>query len=158
MKEASAARAAELLRACRVAAVGTVRNGAPALSLVPYAIGIEPLAFIVLVSALAAHTKEMRAEPRVALLVSEPETGVVTAHALARVALAGEARPIAPADPAYATMRAHYETRFPDMAMLFGLGDFTLFAIEPTAVRAVTGFAQAHSLTPAALARALAAN
>ena len=47
--------------------------------------------------------------------------------------------------------------RFPDMAMLFGLGDFTLFAIEPTAVRAVTGFAQAHSLTPAALGRALVA-
>jgi putative heme iron utilization protein len=38
--------------------------------------------------------------------------------------------------------------------MLFELGDFELFAIEPVAVRAVMGFAQAHSLTPATLAGA----
>jgi hypothetical protein len=43
------------------------------------------------------------------------------------------------------------------MTMLFDLGDFALFALEPVAVRAVLGFARAHSLTPDTLARAVRA-
>ena len=50
MKEPSAARAAELLRRCKVAALGTVHHGAPTVSMVPYAIIEDPLAFVVLVS------------------------------------------------------------------------------------------------------------
>ncbi len=154
MKDEVAARAASLLRQCRVATLGAMHDGAPGLSMVPYAVLPEPFALVVLVSALSAHTKDMVREPRVGLLVREPERAEAPVHALARVSLEATAQPLAADDPRYAPARAAYAGRFPDMAMLFGLDDFTLFALTPDIVRAVLGFAQAHSLTPATLASA----
>jgi putative heme iron utilization protein len=155
MKAEAAARAATLLHRCKAAALGTTHEGAPAVSMVPYAIAAEPLALAVLVSTLATHTRDLLADPRVGLMIMEPEGGAAQAHALARVSIQGEARPLSPGSPRYDVARAAYVARFPEMAMLFDLGDFALVAIEPVAVRAVMGFAQAHSLTPSALATAL---
>jgi heme iron utilization protein len=87
MKDEAAVRAASLLRGCRVAALGALHDGAPGLSMVPYAILPEPFALIVLVSELAAHTQDMVREPRVGLLVAEPERADAPAHTLARVAI-----------------------------------------------------------------------
>ena len=123
--------------------------------MVPYAVIGEPLAFIVLVSTLSAHTQEMLADPNVSLLVMEPESGAKTPHALARVSMQGRAEPIAPDDARHAAAHAAYSTRFPDMINLFDLGDFTLFAIVPTEVRVISGFAQAASISPESLARSL---
>jgi putative heme iron utilization protein len=158
MKEQAAIRAGELLRRCRVAALGTLHDGAPAVSMVPYAIAVEPFAIVVLLSALAAHTKDLLADPRAGLMIMEPEGATTPSHALARVSLQGEARPLRSDGTRHAAARAAYVARFPDMAMLFELGDFELFGIEPVAVRAVMGFAQAHSLTPATLADATLAS
>src|ERR1700687_4445270 len=82
VKEPSAARAAELVRAFKVAALGTLHHGAPSVSMVPYAIIEDPLAFVVLVSALSVHTKAMLGDPNVALMIMERETGTKTPHAL----------------------------------------------------------------------------
>jgi len=152
--KAEAAAAAALLRGRQVAALATLHDGTPGVSMVPYAVLADPFALIVLVSALSAHTKDMAREPRVALLVNDAERAGTPAHTLARVSLDAIAAPLAPDDPRYGPARAAYVERFPDMAMLFGLGDFTLYALAPGAVRAVLGFAQAHSLTPATLAAA----
>lgn len=157
MKDAAAARAAALVAGARTASLGTLHAGAPSVTMVPYARLDDPLAFVVLVSGLASHTRDMAADPRVALLVVEPEGGAAPPHALARVALQGIAHALAPDDPRYAQARRRYVERFPDMAGLFDLGDFRLFAIEPAGVRVVLGFAQATSLTPATFAAALAA-
>ena len=157
VKDQSAARAAELVRRCRVAALGTLRDGAPSVSMVPYAILEKPFAFIVLVSTLAAHTREMLADGNVGLMIMEPESEVRPAHTLARVSMQGRAEPIAQDNPRYAAVRAVYSARFPDMVELFELGDFTLFAIVPTAVRVVMGFAQAASVTPESLAESVRA-
>lgn len=153
MKEHSAARAAELVRRCRVAALGTLRDGVPGVSMVPYAITEDPFAFIVLVSTLAAHTRDMLVDGTVGLMIMEPETGAQPPHTLARVSMQGRAEPIAQDSPRYVAARAAYSARFPDMVGLFELGDFTLFAIAPTAVRVVTGFAQAASIAPESLAK-----
>jgi heme iron utilization protein len=155
MKAEAAGRAAELLHRCRAAALGTMHDGAPAVSMAPFAITSLPFAIVVLVSALATHTRDLLASPQVGLMIMEPEGGTAPAHALARVSIQGEARPLSPGSPGYAVARAAYVARFPEMEMLFDLGDFALVAIEPVAIRAVMGFAQAHSLTPAALAAAL---
>jgi len=117
----------------------------------PYAILEDPFAFLVLVSALSAHTGDMLANPSVALMIVEPETAAKAPHALARVSVQARARPIAKADPGYAAARASYIGRFADMAGLFELGDFTLVAIDPAAVRVVAGFARAATITPASL-------
>ena len=155
MKTEAATVAGALVRQRRVAALGTIHAGAPAVSMVPYAIRSGPFALIILVSALSAHTKDMLDQPQVAVLVTEPEREGTPAHTLARVSLEAIARPLAADDPGYGAARAGYGARFPDMAMLFELGDFTLFALTPRAVRAVLGFARAHSLAPDALARAV---
>jgi heme iron utilization protein len=156
MKDAAAARAAALVARTMTASLGTLHDSAPSVTMAPYALLLEPFAFVVLVSGLASHTRDMLADPRVALLVVEGEGGGTPPHALARVALQGRARSLDPGDPVYARARARYAERFPDMTGLFGLGDFRLFAIDPESVRVVLGFAQATSLAPATLATALA--
>lgn len=95
VKDQSAGRAAELVRCCKVAALGTLHHGAPSVSMVPYAISEDPFAFIVLVSTLSAHTREMLADPNVALLIMEPETDTKQPHTLARVSMHGKAERIA---------------------------------------------------------------
>ena len=154
MNELSASRAAELVRGCKIAALGTLHHGAPSVSMVPYAI-IDPFAFVVLVSALSAHTQEMLGDPNVALMIMEPETGTKPPHTLSRVSMQGRAEPIAQDDPRFGAARTAYSARFPDMVGLFELGDFTLFAIAPAAVRVIAGFAQAASITPASFARSV---
>jgi hypothetical protein len=157
MKTETAAAAAALLHRQRVAALGTLHEGAPAVSMVPYSIHGDPFALVILVSSLSAHTHDMRAQPRVGVLVTETEREGAPAHALARVSVEALARAVPANDPMHAAAHASYVARFPDMAMLFELGDFALFALEPRAVRVVLGFAQAHSITPETLARAVAA-
>ena len=123
--------------------------------MVPFAIIGEPFAFIVLVSTLSAHTREMLADGNVSLLIMEPEGIKQLPHALARVSMQGRAEPIGPDDIRHGVSHAAYSARFPDMTGLFDLGDFTLFAIIPTEVRVVAGFAQAASISPETLARSL---
>ena len=155
-KDEAAARAAALVSRCTVASLGTLHDGAPSVTMVPYALTADRLAFIVHVSGLSAHTRDMLADPRVGLMVLEPEGGPTPSHALARVSIRGVAEPLDRGDSRYPVAHDAYAARFPDMAGLFGLGDFRLFAIEPRAVRVVLGFAQATSLEPATFARAFA--
>jgi putative heme iron utilization protein len=154
MKEESARSAAALIRRCRVAALATLRDGAPSVSMVPYALTLDPFAIVVLVSELAAHTGEMRADPRVALLIREPESDAPP-HQLARVSIQGAAAPLSLDDARRAPARLAYLARFPDVSGLFDLGDFHLFAIAPATIRVVAGFARAASVTPALLAQCL---
>jgi heme iron utilization protein len=156
MKEEAARHAARLVRQCRVAALGTLHDGAPAVSQVPFALLPEADGvFLILVSRLAAHTRAMQEDPQVGLMIAQPEDGHTVAHALARVSIRAEAHMIARPHPDYGAARAAYGARFPDQEFLFDLGDFELFALVPRAVRVVAGFAQAASVTPAALALAL---
>ena len=60
-KDDAAARAAALLRRCTVAALGTLHDGAPSVTMTPYALAADRFAFLLLVSGLAAHTRDMRA-------------------------------------------------------------------------------------------------
>ncbi|TMH15106.1 MAG: hypothetical protein E6H64_17340 [Betaproteobacteria bacterium] len=155
MKEQAAVVAADLVRRCKFSALGTLHEGAPSVSMVPYAIIKDPFAFVVLVSALSAHTGDMLENPSVALMIVDPESDTKPTHALARVSVQGRAQPIARTDPRYAVARASYLARFADMSGLFELGDFTLVAIDPATVRVIAGFAQAATITPASLAQCL---
>lgn len=156
MKEEAARQAARLVRECRVAALGTLNEGAPAVSQVPFALlPAVDCVFVILVSRLAAHTRAMQADPRVGLMIAQPDIEHTAAHALARVSIRAEAHTVTRSHPDYDATRAAYATRFPDQAFLFDLGDFELFALVPRTVRVVAGFAQAASVTPAALAHAV---
>ncbi len=139
------ARVSKLLRDRRTGALGTLHDGAPSVSMVPFA--LVPGAALVHVSGLAAHTRDLQRDPRASLLVCEAEEGAADLRALERVTLQVEARVLRPEDPAHAAGRAAYLERFPDSGSIFDLGDFHLVALEFKGARAVLGFAQARTFT-----------
>ncbi len=142
-----------LLRERKTAALGTLHAGAPYVSMVPYA--LVDAGFVIHVSTLAAHTKDMAADGRVSLLISQGEGGASSPLALARVSVQGEAHEIARAATEYAAYAAVYLDRFPDAEQMFGFADFSLFLIRPVSARFVAGFGEAHSLTSDSVMRVL---
>ena len=145
----------EILRTQQVAALGTLHNGQPYVSMVPFAILPGGSGFIIHVSQLAAHTKDMLLSPQVSLLVVAPPTPDVPAQALARITIQGRAAQVADATEGHAEAKAAYLARFPQSAELFSFADFSLFAILPDSIRFVGGFAQATTLSPETLAEVL---
>jgi heme iron utilization protein len=144
-----------LLHEVPVAALATLHQGEPALSMVPVA-WLEASA-VIHVSRLATHTADLLAEPAVSLLwIAEPDANT-SPLARPRASLRGRARVCPPADPRYAGARTAYLARFPDGAPMFEFGDFSLVLVDGRALRFVAGFGQAHSLTADALATLLAA-
>ncbi|NJD87578.1 MAG: hypothetical protein FIB05_06160 [Betaproteobacteria bacterium] len=157
MSPEHAARLAALVRGRKAAALGPLHAGAPVVSMVPYAVVPGGTAFVIHVSRLAAHTKDMLADPRVSLLVMQPEGEDVDAQALARVSIQGEARELARGSEEEREARGAYLARFPEAAPLTEFGDFSFFAIRPAQARFVAGFAQAMSLGADTLAKSLSA-
>jgi putative heme iron utilization protein len=148
-------RLAQLVRARTTAALGTLHDHAPYVSMVPYAIAADGAGFIIHVSTLAAHTKDMLADARVSLLISEAEGGERSPLALARVSVRAAAERLAADAPRLAEFRSAYLARFPDAETMFGFADFALFLLRPASARFVAGFGQAHSLSAESLARLL---
>lgn len=142
-----------ILQAQEIAALGTLHDGEPFVSMVPFAL-LPDATFVIHVSALAAHTRDMLAHPAVSLLVMAPRDEGVSPQALARVTVQGDAARVGEAQEDEA--RRAYLARFPQSEMTFALGDFALFAIRPRSARLVGGFAQAKTLTADGLRRALA--
>ena len=154
-KESDLAALAGLVHDHTVAALGTLHNGAPYVSMVPYALLPDGSAFVIHVSRLAAHTRDMLDDSRVSLLVTQAEGAGVPAQARARVTILGEAAE-APRESAEArACRDAYLRRLPDAEPLTAFGDFSFFRIRPAQVRFVAGFARATSFTAESLVRAL---
>jgi hypothetical protein len=144
-----------LLETQRIAALGTLHDGEPAVSLAPYAILPDGRGFVIHVSGLAAHTGDMLADPRVSLLVvAAPEEGR-SVRALARATIRARSERLSELDPRHEEARYAYLERFPESEPTFGFGDFSLFLLEPREVRFVGGFAQAVTMDAAAFAAAM---
>jgi putative heme iron utilization protein len=125
--------------------------------MVPYALLENGSAFLIHVSGLSAHTQDMLDDPRVSLLITAKETEETLPQSLARLTILGKARQIEEPSPEYDRGKATYLKRFPDSEQMFELGDFSLFAITPTHLRWIGGFAAAQSLSPETLVKALRA-
>ena len=147
-------RVRDLLRGRATGALGTLHEGAPSVSLVPFALVTGGA--VIHISGLAAHTKDLEVDPRASLLVAAPEEGAEDLRALPRVTLQVHARVLEPGIAAYEDGRRAYLDRFPGSEGIFGLGDFRLVALEFRGARAVLGFAQARTLSAAELEAVLA--
>lgn len=143
-----------LIRGQRVAAFGTLHGGAPQVTMVAYAPSADLAAYDLLLSGLARHTRALREDPRVGLMVAAPDAGGGDPQRLERVSLEGDVRALTANDPDHAAAQARYLARFPDAARLFQLGDFGLYRIRPVAGRFVAGFGRAHDLDASALTAA----
>jgi putative heme iron utilization protein len=148
--------AARLFLTRRWAALATIEDGAPLATMVAYAPEARLDGLLMLLSELAQHTRNLLADPRVSLVVSDPDGGDGDPQLLPRATLVGEARPIARDTAEFAAARTLYLSSFPDAEMRFELADFHLFRLAPSAVRYVGGFARAASIVPAKLSQAAA--
>jgi heme iron utilization protein len=145
-----------ILTSQSVGALGTLHDGEPFVSMAPIALMPGGKGFIIHVSGLAAHTKDMLQHPKVSLMVMAAQSADVPPQALPRVTVQCQARQLDESEPAYAPARMAYLGRFPEAEMTMALGDFSLFLLTPLALRLVGGFAQAANLTPINMEQALA--
>ena len=143
-----------------VATLGTLHGGDPAVSMVPFVLlkgGGVPPRFVIHVSALATHTRDMQRHPRVGLLVTADAEHGVMPQARPRVAFQCEAAELPKLDKHYKASKKEYLARFPDARPMFDLGDFALWTLVPASARLVAGFGRAYGLVADPLAEWLAA-
>ncbi len=137
-----------LLRRERSGVLSTLslrHGGAPFGSLVPYALDArgEPL---LLLSALAQHTRNVEADPRASLLVLDAAAAAEDPRTAPRVSLVGRVGRLA--GEAEAEARARYLARHPSSRGLLAL-DFALYRLAVEEAHFVGGFAAA-AIFPAA--------
>lgn len=142
---------ARLLRTQRLAALGTLHGGAAFVSHLVFAAAPDFSALYLHLSRLAAHTRDLLADPRCSLLIAETDRPSQNPLTLARVTLQGVATRLAPDVAEYAPAKTLYTAKLPFTQFNFTLGDFGLFRFTPNGGRYVGGFARAHDLTLADL-------
>lgn len=135
-----------LLRSSRYGALAVLdpQSGAPLASRVAVASDHDG-APLILISALAAHTGGLMADPRCSLLLGEPGKGDPLAYA--RITIACQAEKIATDDPRHARIQWRFLSHNPKSKLYAGLGDFSYFRLEPQGAGLNGGFGKAYSLT-----------
>jgi hypothetical protein len=116
--------------------------GYPYGSLVTFALDEHRPVF--LLSELAEHTKNLRAEARASLLVSESRPGDPLANG--RVTLLGRCSPTESADRDRA--REAYLARHPSAASYASFNDFSFWTLEVSAVRYIGGYGRMSWIEP----------
>ena len=136
----------QLIHGRMIAALGTLHEGIPFVSMVTYAVASDG-SFILHVSRLAAHTQDMLDHPEVSLLITESEGSGKMPQALARVTVQGRAKMLERDSQKHIDARDVYLLRFPDAAPLFEFSDFNIVIIKPMSARVIAGFGQAITMT-----------
>jgi hypothetical protein len=151
-------RLAAIIRSIRLAALGTIHDGAPMVSMVPYGAAEDFTCFYLLTSELAPHTQDMHKERNVSLLICETDDDRDDPLTLARVVIRGQAGRLPMGEPGYMPAKDLYIGRFPRSAPLFEFGDFGLWRITVKGGRFVAGFGKAFNLTADAIRAAAIAS
>ena len=139
--------ARRLVRAAKAATLATQAAGQPFASLVTPAAApdLSPLLWL---STLSEHTRQLRAEPRCALLFTGEPDGP-NPQTTPRVTLTGQAEPVEGAEAA--ALKARWLARHPYAALYADFADFSLWRVAPGGALLVGGFATAVRLRVAAL-------
>ena len=98
---------------------------------------------------LSAHTGAMLADPRCSLLVGEPGKGDPLAHP--RMTLVCRAQRLERGSSEHARAERRYLNRNPKAKLYAGLGDFSIFRLEPERASLNGGFGKAYLLDRADL-------
>jgi heme iron utilization protein len=114
--------------------------GWPFGSITPYA-QLETGEPVILISEIAEHTRNVRRDARVSLLVQD-SASIRSPQAGARVTILGYAIPMPP--PYLEHAGRLYTSVFPDSATYFSAHDFSLYTIVVTQIRYIGGFGDIH--------------
>jgi heme iron utilization protein len=133
-----------LLRTARSGALATLdpASGWPLATRVGVSTDIDGTPTI-LVSALAAHTPALRADPRCALLLGRPGKGDPLAHA--RMSLSCSAVEIVPGSDKHIRIAGRYLAHQEKAKLYADLPDFRYFQLVPSSVSLNAGFGKAYS-------------
>ncbi len=157
MKQEQKLALAKLIRQQRWAGLASVdADGAPLAAMVAYAFNDDFSGFYIHISQLSQHTKQLIAQPKFSLVISEADSGEGDPQTLARVSISGRVAVLERNSDAYAVAKQIYLQRLPASEQLFGFADFVLFYLIPESLRFVGGFGQAHSATAKTLAQCAA--
>jgi len=136
-----------LIRTQRIAALGTLKDGAPFVSMVQFAPSPDFSTFSIHISRLAHHTRNILGDPRVSLMIAGTDTGTQDPLTLARVSIQGVAVEVLPTGSEYEGVKSAYLLKHPQSAFNFQLGDFSLFSIRVSTARYIAGFGKIFDLT-----------
>jgi heme iron utilization protein len=128
------------------------RGGWPFASLAPYALSErgEPL---LLLSDLAEHTRNIRADSRASLLVHDSEA-LEDPQAGARLTVLGKVEPLTGSDLVRA--RSLYLEKHPQADAYFAMADFKLYVLRVNEARFINGFGDMGWITADRLQKELA--
>lgn len=135
----------------RWAALATLGENGPEVSWVAYVAEPDWSGFLLNISLLAAHTRNLLKDSRASLAISEIERAGDDPQRLARLMMNGNTTVIPKTASDYQTAMQHYQAALPMSKHLFEFNDFMLVRFQPSQVRFVGGFAQSYSLSPTAL-------
>ncbi len=119
-------------------------DGTPYASLVLYAT-LSDATPILLLSALAEHTRNLKADPRASLLVDDT-AGLADPLTGARVTLVGRLEEVGDG-----AARTRYIARHPSAATYAGFGDFRFYALRMARAHLVAGFGRIHWIDASAI-------
>ncbi|MCB2053568.1 MAG: pyridoxamine 5'-phosphate oxidase family protein [Geminicoccaceae bacterium] len=142
-KDEATRTARAVLRRIETAALGTVERagGAPHVSFVPVGLRVDGTPLLLL-SELAEHTRNLKADPRLSLLFDATSDGEVPADGT-RLTLQGRLVPTGSGIEA-ANDRRRYLARHPTAALYADFADFRLFSVEVSRAHLIAGFGQAR--------------
>lgn len=143
-----------IVRDQRQAALATLAHGAPSASMVAAVPEPGYGTFLLHLSELSAHKRNLRADPRCALLLVEAGEGPAEVLQRRRVSLDAVAAILDKQSEDYAAARERYLEALPRHAMMFQLADFDLVRLTVSGGLLNAGFGRAYPVTPADLAAA----
>jgi heme iron utilization protein len=133
-----------LLQTTRVGMLATIGDTFPLASAIPFLPLKGWTELILHISTLAAHTRNLLHDPRLSLLVMEPDDPQKNPLALKRLSLQGTADPIDPQSPTCDMLARHFTDRFPDAAITMALADFQFWRLDLQTAQFIAGFGRAY--------------
>ena len=134
--------------------LGTLRKGAPNVSMVACMPSVDHAIFWLRLSRLAWHTQDLAVDARVSLAMCESDDGRADPQTLARVTVRGDAAEVPTTNAQAEPLKRVWLERFPASAVTFELADFSFWRIAPRDARFVAGLGRTYNLSAAELARA----
>ncbi len=138
--QSNARSARQLLRAHRYGALCTLSrkfDGHPFGSITPYLVDHDG-SLLILISALAEHTKNIRHDPRVSLITHNQDDPHIQTQG--RITVVGTASPVNERE----LVGKRYLRYFPEAQTYVDMHDFSFYRIAPQALRYIGGFGDIH--------------
>jgi nitroimidazol reductase NimA-like FMN-containing flavoprotein (pyridoxamine 5'-phosphate oxidase superfamily) len=144
----------KLIHKERMAHLGTLRDGAPLVSMTLFVPESDFSIFYLHISRLAWHTQDLQRDGRCSLSIAQTDDGRPDPFTFPRVIIRGEAQEIPNEDEMVPDLKIAWTSRFPRQEPTFQLADFSFWRIVPRDARFIAGYGGIHNLSPADLVHA----